>query len=180
MKINDILNLSFLILFFIYLYFVYKKGTNYKTDINKAFEILDVYLEKRYNLIGDLLTSIKSSFEYEQMLMIRLKELIKYDYLILTKSEKLQLNSRITTGLEKLFACEGKLEFDRDFMEIKEKIDDLNDTIEKTRKTYNSFVNKYNGFLQKLPHCIFTVLFNFNCEEIFENISNKIKNEQDT
>jgi len=177
MKAN-IINFVFLILFLIYLYFVYKKGKKYKTDITKAFETLDYYLLKRYNLVGELLENIKSSFQHEEMLIIKIKELIKYDYEILTRHEKLVLNGRITTGHEKLFAAVERLELGDDFLKIKKEINDLNDTIEKTKKSFNASVNTYNAYLQNPPHCIFTTLFKFNSEEVFENVSNKIKNSE--
>ncbi len=174
------INMLLLVIFILYLFWIYKKGQKLKTKIQNAFETLDVYLKHRYELVPELLENIKSVLQTQEKLLLKIKELVKYDYSTLTKEEKLKLNGRLTTGLKKLFEGSLKIEdlqSNAEFNHLKIKISDIEDTIEKSRKNYNHEVKEYNEYLQKLPHCIFTPLFKYNYEEPFENFSNKHKYE---
>ncbi len=180
--IATLINMSLLVIFVLYLRWIYKKGQKLKNQIQKSFETLDVYLHHRYELVPELLENIKSVLQTQEKILLRMKDLIKYDYSTLTKEEKLKLNGRISTGLEKLFTGSEKiesLETNPEFNRLKTKISDFNDTIERSKKNYNHAVKEYNDYLQKLPHCIFTPMFKYEYEETFENVSEKLKNKND-
>ncbi len=176
--IATLINLLLLAIFVFYLFLIYEKGQKLKDQIQKSFETLDVYLKHRYELVPELLENIKSVLQTQEKILLKMKELIKYDYSTLTKEEKLKLNGRITTGLEKLFTGSEKIESlqaNAEFTKLKCKISDLDDVIERNKKNYNHNVKEYNDYLEKLPHCIFTPMFKYEREEMFENVSEKLK-----
>ena len=143
---------------------------------------MDVYFKKRYNLIPDLLENTNNAIQPVEVLIIKIKELIKFDYSILTKDEKLKLNGRITTGLKKLFdvsIADGHMQVEKEFYTIREKIEDAQNCIIKTSKEYNASVEAYNKYLAKIPNGIFASAFGFNYEKIYENFSYKTKTDDE-
>lgn len=176
------IELLLLLVFLLCLYFAYKTCKSYKNTIQKKFKDMDVYFSRRYNLIAELLENTKNAMEPVGNIIIKMKELIKYDYSILTKDEKLKLNGRITTGLKKLFQvsiADGQMQVEKDYYEIRKKIEDIQDCIEKTSKEYNSSVEMYNKYLASFPKGIFASALGFNFEKKYENFSHKTKSDDE-
>ena len=78
--IATLINVSLLVIFVLYLRWIYKKGQKLKNQIQKSFETLDVYLHHRYELVPELLENIKSVLQTQEKILLRMKDLIKYDY----------------------------------------------------------------------------------------------------
>ena len=132
--------------------------------VEEAFSTMDVYLKKRYDLIPNIVETVKGYAKHEQE---TLEKVIKARNAGLTAStvEEIQdSNNIITAGLRQLFALSEsypELKANENFLALQSELTGLEDEIAQSRKYYNAVVRIYNTRCAVLPHNIIASLFNF-------------------
>ncbi|MBR4230957.1 MAG: LemA family protein [Bacilli bacterium] len=166
MKIVIIL-LVILILGFLMLFNLFKKRKN---AVNEAFATMDVYLKKRWDLIPNLVETVKGYASYESN---TLKEIIaqRSNYDNLNNDEKLETNGKVTNQLTKLFALVEsypEIKANTHFLELQKSLSLIEDEIASSRKYYNAVVRVYNNLVETFPSNIVAKLFGYKSLKMFE------------
>lgn len=155
----------------LYVIGTYNKGVKLRNYVREAFSTMDVYLKKRWDLIPNLVESVKGYAEHEKGLLNQLTELRTKNYSSMSDAEKLDANIQISAAIPKIFAVAENypdLKANQNFMKLMEDLTAVEDDIANARKYYNGTVREFNTYLEVFPSNIICGLFGFKQEKLFE------------
>ena len=167
---------------------VYNSFIKKRNIVDEAWSDIDVQLKRRYDLIPNLVETVKGYAAHEKDTLNAVIEArakassINIDAKDATPEQMLAF-SKAQTGLSgalsKLFALSEKypdLKANQNFLELQREITDTEDKIQAARRFYNGTVRNYNTSLQLFPSNIVGKMFNFNSREFFEAIDEERNN----
>lgn len=139
--------------------------------VREAFATIDVYLKKRYDLIPNLVETVKgyAAFEKETLENVTRARNMAVDAKDV-KSE-FDANNMLTGTLKTLFAVAESypdLKANASFMDLQGQLAKLEEEIALSRKYYNGTVRDYNTRIAQVPANIVAGLTGFREEPFFE------------
>jgi len=149
----------------------YNKLVKLKTLMEEGWSIIDVYLKKRYDLIPNLVESVKGYATHEKatlenVMLARAKALGAK-----TVAEKSESESMLSNTLGRLMVVTEnypQLQANENFMYLQKELSGLEREIEKSRRYYNGTVRENNILIRSFPSNIVARLFNFELGVFFE------------
>lgn len=168
------MNLTLLIilaLIILYAIGIYNKGVRLRNFVREAFSTMDVYLKKRWDLIPNLIESVKGYVEHEKGLLNQLTELRTKTYSDMSDAEKIEANMQISTAIPKIFAVAENypdLKANQNFMKLMDDLTAVENDIANARKYYNGTVREFNTLLEIFPSNLICSLCGFKQEKLFE------------
>jgi len=159
---------------------VYNSLVRKKINMKEAWSGIDVALKRRYELIPNLVETVKGYAKHEvetleKVLAARSKATSMNIDASKVTPEQMQMFSgmqgEISSGLGKLMAIAEAypdLKANQNFMQLQNELVDIEDKIQAMRRFYNSTVADYNTALQVFPSSIIGKMFNFTEGTMFE------------
>ncbi len=166
-----IIFVAIVILLIFYLIGTYNKGITLRNYIKEAFSTMDVYLKKRWDLIPNLVETVKGYVSHEQDVLKKITELRNKNYSNMSNDEKMNINSELGFGLAKLIAVAENypdLKANQNFSNLMQELSMIEEDIANSRKYYNGTVREFNTFIQLFPTNIVAAIFGFKAENLFE------------
>ena len=163
--------LAIVVLVALYVIGAYNKGIKLRNLVREAFSTMDVYLKKRWDLIPNLIESVKGYMEHEKGLLSSLTELRSKNYSAMSTDEKLQTNMQLGTIVPKILAVAENypnLRASENFDNLMNNLSAVEDDIANARKYYNGTVREFNTFTEVFPSNIICGFFGFKPEKLFE------------
>jgi LemA protein len=149
----------------------YNKLVKLKINVEEGFSTMDVYLKKRYDLIPNLVETVKGYEAYESG---TLKEVVQARQQALSATnpdEVIAANQTITQGLNKLFALAEAypdLKANTTYMELQQALKDIEADIANARLYYNGNVKIFNKAIVVFPTVILAGMLGFHSFKFFE------------
>ena len=151
----------------IFLIFIqYNKLTKLKMRVKQSKSGIDVYLQQRFDLIPNLVKTVKSYINYENETFENITNLrTKYQE---TKDIKIseELNNKINTIIA-LAENYPELKASEQFLNLQKSLTKIESQLQAARRIYNNDVTKYNTKINIIPYNIIAKLFNFKEENLF-------------
>lgn len=169
MNFNFTLAIAIVIVF--YAIGVYNRGISLRNYVREAFSTMDVYLKKRWDLVPNLVETVKGYASHEQNMFLKVTELRAKNYSGMTNEEKLAVNKELNTVVTSLLAVAENypdLKANENFRTLMEQLNELENDIANSRKYYNGTVREFNTFLEVFPSNIICSLFGLKQEKMFE------------
>ena len=149
----------------------YNKLVKLKTLMEEGWSIVDVFLNKRYDLIPNLVEAVKGfatheSETLENVILARNQSLGARNV-----AEKVQSESMLTDALGRLMVVSEKypqLLANENFMHLQNELAGLEGEIERARRYYNGSVRENNIGVRTFPMNIIAGMFNFEEGKFFE------------
>ena len=156
-----------IILWFI---FTYNAFIRYRNRIENSWAQIDVQLKRRYDLIPNLVESVKGYMKHEKTV---LTEITKARTSLITGDlkDRAQASNQITEALKTIFAVAEnypKLKASKNFLQLQEELSGTESKIAYSRQFYNDSVLVFNQKVQSLPSNILANMFAFKEKEYFE------------
>ena len=139
--------------------------------VDEAFATMDVYLKKRYDLIPNLVETVKGYASHEKETLEKVISLRTGSYDAMTPEEKIQNGAQISKMIPQIMAVAEQypdLKANQNFMELSSQLQKLEDDISNARRYYNGAVKKYNMNVQTFPRNIIAGMFHFETRPMFE------------
>ncbi len=177
MNINFTLAIAIVIVF--YAIGVYNRGISLRNYVREAFSTMDVYLKKRWDLVPNLVETVKGYASHEENMFLKVTELRAKNYSGMTNEEKLVANKELNTVVTSLLAVSEnypELKANENFRTLMEQLNELENDIANSRKYYNGTVRELNTFLEVFPSNIICSLFGLKPEKMFEANDNEREN----
>ena len=155
----------------VWLVFMYNGMVKGRNLVREAFSTMDVYLKKRWDLIPNLVETVKGYAKHEESTFKELTELRSGSYDNLSSEDKIDLNQKLSGAISKIIAVAEnypELKASTNFGQLQDDLGKLEDDIAQSRKYYNGTVRSYNDSLQVFPNVIFAGMFGFQPEKMFE------------
>lgn len=160
-----------LILLIGYIISTYNRLVSNKNSLDESFSTMDVYLKKRWDLIPNLVETVKGYAKHEKDLFKEVAELRSKSYQDLSIDEKSEINKKLTTTLNKLIAVAEnypELKANENFLDLSHELKNTEQDIANARKYYNANVKVYNNQVMIFPSNIIAKIFKFEKASMFE------------
>lgn len=160
-----------IILLLVYIGITYNSLTKLKNLVNEAFSTMDVYLKKRWDLIPNLVETVKGYSKHEKDTLNSIIELRNASYDNMNNNDKVNLNDKISVNITKIMALAEsypELKASENFINLSKELSQVEDEIANSRKYYNGCVRKQNNKIEMFPSNIVASLFRFKKSIMFE------------
>ncbi|MEK6935030.1 MAG: LemA family protein [Nanoarchaeota archaeon] len=159
-----------LIVIIFYVILAYNSFVRIRNRIENAWAQIDVQLKRRYDLIPNLVETVKGYMKHERQ---TLESLTKARASLMNPSlaKKAQASNQITEALKTIFAVAEnypKLKASKNFLHLQEELSGTESKIAYARQFYNDSVLTLNQKVQTFPSKIIASLFGFKEKEYFE------------
>lgn len=164
-----------LVLFVISLYNTLVK---LRQRVKNAWSQIDVHLQRRFDLIPNLINTVKGYMKHEEGTLTKIAELRTSWANSTTISEKAELDSQLSGALKTIMAVSESypdLKANTNFMDLQEELKNTEDKLAFARQFYNDTVTMYNMKLEVIPSNIVASLFGFKPESLFKVESNEAR-----
>lgn len=138
---------------------------------NNAWAQVDVQLKRRYDLIPNLVETVKGYAAHEKSTFEQVVEARNRAMTAGGVQEKAQAENMLTAALRQLFALAEaypQLRASTNFSELQAQLTDTEDKIAVSRQIYNDSVLTLNNRVQTVPSNIVASLTGFTTREYFE------------
>lgn len=152
---------------FIFIYNRFVKSGNLKAE---AWSGIDVQLKRRYDLIPNLVATVKGYMQYEQDLLTRVTELRSLSMRAQEVGEKGRWEAGLGQALRSLFAVAEAypdLKSNGNFLELQRGLVEIEDHIQLARRYYNGTVREYNILVESFPSNLVALLINRSTADYF-------------
>ena len=147
----------------------YNKFVSLNQRVKQAQSGIDVYLKQRFDLIPNLVETVKGYASYEKELMENIAKL-RQDYESRNDQdikEIQNLNDRYTRIIA-MVENYPELKSDEAFLKLQKTLSKIESQLQAARRIYNSEVTEYNTKRYKFPSNLIASVFGFNEKELFE------------
>ena len=155
-----------------------------KTRVKEAASDIDVQLKRRYDLIPNLIETVKGSKNFEQETLEKVIQARNQAVSISgLNPEKAAAENQLTGTLRQLFALSENypdLKSNQNFLALQEELTNTEDRVLAARRFYNQVVSDYNAQQDQFPTLLFKGLAGAKPEAFFEleNPTEERKNPQ--
>ncbi len=142
-----------------------------RNRIEEAFATMDVYLKKRYDLIPNLVETVKGYAAHEQGTLEKVVAARNLAASATSVEDKLKGETQLQTTLKGLFAVAEAypdLKANSNFMDLQHQLQRLEDEIANARKYYNAVVKEFNTKTEMFPSNLIAGIFHFTRKPMFE------------
>ena len=143
-----------------------------KNGVKTAFSTVDVLLKKRYDLIPNLVATVKSYMEHEKDLLTKVTELrSKAMGAGESKEERFTADNEVSKAVRGIMVAVENypdLKVNQNFIQLQDTMTEVEEQISAGRRAYNAAVLEYNNAVQMFPTNIFASMFNYTLENFFE------------
>ena len=160
---------------------LYNQLIREKHQIDNTFSTVDVILKKRYDLIPNLVETVKAYADYEKEIYESITNLRNKAIQSGDKDEVVKLDRGISDGIKEILVLAEnypELKASQNFLKLQKSLEKIENELSAARRTYNAAVTEYNISIESFPTNIVAGIFNMKKRELFtieETIRKSIK-----
>ena len=151
---------------------MYNSLVDKKNQVENAFGGMDVQLKKRYDMIPNLISSVKTYMKHESDTLTEITELrTKALAGGLSNDDKVNLDNKITSKLGGIMVAVENypdLKASDNFIQLQRSLNEVEEQISASRRSYNAAVTDYNNGVEMLPTNLIAGVMNFKRKNVFE------------
>jgi|WetSurMetagenome_2_1015567.scaffolds.fasta_scaffold228937_2 LemA protein len=153
-----------------YIVMTYNRLVTLRNRVDNAWAQIDVQLKRRYDLIPNLMETVKGYMKHERG---TLAEVTKYRAQLVTGTveEKAKANNMLTAALKSVFAVAEnypQLKANENFKLLQEELAGTENKIAYIRTSYNDSVLEYDNATEMFPSSLIANVFGFKGKPYFE------------
>ncbi len=163
--------LGLIVAFSLFLIYKYNSFVSLKNRASEAWADIDVQLKRRYDLIPNLVNTVKGYATHESTAFEKVSEARSRAMQAGTKAEKGEAENALTGTLKSLFAISEaypELKANTNFLQLQSELSDTENKIQAARRFYNGNVRDFNTGVQMFPGNLIAGMFKFTALEFFE------------
>lgn len=157
----------------IWLIATYNGLITHRNRADEAWSDIDVQLKRRYNLIPNLVQTVKAYAKHESSVFEKVTQARSQAMQAKTMGEHAQAENMLSNTLKSLFAVSENypdLKASDNFIQLQDELTDAEDKIQAARRFYNNNTRIFNTKLQKFPTNMIGGTLGFKTKEFFEAI----------
>jgi len=166
-----IIILVIVVLVGLYAVFSYNGLVSLRNRIENAWAQIDVQLKRRYDLIPNLVETVKGYASHERETLDAVIEARNAGMSATGPHDQAEAENQITGALKSLFALSEAypdLKANQNFAQLQEELTGTEGRIAYARQFYNDTVYRYNTKIQSFPSNVLANAFRFSEREYFE------------
>ena len=140
-------------------------------EVDNKFATIDTYLQRRADLIPNLVNTVKGYTQQEQEIVKSITEAREKMVGATSVSEKAEANNELTSALNNLMVIVENypdLKSSQNFIQLSDELAGTENRIATARRDYNEVVKEYNLKIKKFPTGIIANMFGYEAKEYFQ------------
>lgn len=157
-------------LLLLYIVYLYNSLIRLNVRIDNAWSQIDVQLKRRFDLIPNLVNTVKGYMKHEKDVLENITKARSAMMNAKTLPEKAKHSNMISEALKTIFAVAENypnLKANENFMMLQEELSGTENKIAYSRQFYNDSVMIFNERIKVFPSNIFANMMNFKEREYF-------------
>ena len=166
--------LAIVVVIAIVLIVIYNQLVTLRQRVQNAWSQIDVQLHRRFDLIPNLVETVKGYMTHEQETLTKVTDLRSAWADAKTVEQKAELEGQLTDTLKTIMAVAENypnLKADQSFNNLQTELSDTENKISYSRQFYNDTVTMYNTKLETFPSNLVASMFGFKASTLF-NVDN--------
>ncbi len=158
-------------LIILYSIIAYNGMIKMENQVKEAWSDIDVQLKRRYNLIPNIVESVKGYTNHEEGTLTKVTEARTKAINAGGIKEQGEAENILAGALKTLFAVSEnypELKANENFMQLQNELVDTEDKIQAARRFHNTTVRDFNTKIQQFPAKLIAKIFKFKAKEYFE------------
>lgn len=151
---------------------IYNGLVKLKVRCNEAWSDIEVQMKRRYDLIPNLIETVKGYASHEREVLQSVTEARTSAMQNTgTPASQAQSENMLSGALKSLFAVSENypdLKANQNFQHLQQELVDTEDKIQASRRFYNGNVRDLNTKIEQFPSNVIAGIFNFQKREFFE------------
>jgi len=170
--------LGIVVLLVLFVVAVYNSLVMRRNRVQEAASDIDVQLKRRYDLIPNLVNTVKGYATHERELFEKVTA-ARAGLMTGTTGERIAASNQLTETLKSLFAVAEAypdLKANQNFLSLQAELTDTQDKIMAAQRFYNSNVRDFNTQIQVFPNNLLVGMFGFTAFEFIEATATETAN----
>ena len=150
---------------------MYNSLVTLKQRTQNAWSQIDVQLQRRFDLIPNLVECVKGYMTHESETLENVTKLRTSWSEATTADEKMKLDNELPSSLKSIMAVAESypdLKANQNFISLQGELTDTENKISYSRQFYNDIVTRYNTKIQTVPSNIIAGIFGFKAQELYK------------
>lgn len=157
---------------------MYNNLVRLRQKVKNSWSQIDVQLQRRFDLIPNLVETVKGYMKHEDEVLKKVSELRTSWAGASSVAEKAELDNELSGVLKTIMAVSENypdLKANQNFSELQQELQNTENKISFSRQFYNDSVTMYNTKLEVFPSNVIASLFSFKPEELFKTESDEAR-----
>ena len=150
---------------------IYNNMVRLRNNRENAFSNIDVQLKQRYDLVPQLVSTVKGYATHEKELLERITEARSACLSANSINDKISANNMLSNalnGLKVSVEAYPDLKANQNFMQLQTELSDIENKLAAARRFFNSSTKELNNAVQTFPGNLLAGMFGFHKEPMFE------------
>ncbi|MBI3952401.1 MAG: LemA family protein [Candidatus Doudnabacteria bacterium] len=163
--------LIILALLILWLIVMFNSLVRSRNRVDEAWSDIEVQLKRRYDLIPNLVNTVKGYAGHEKELFEKVTNARAAAMAAPNPSAKLAAENQLSQTIRSLFAVAENypdLKANQNFLQLQSDLTDTEDKIQASRRFYNGNVRDFNTKLQTFPTNLFAGMLGFSVKPFFD------------
>jgi len=156
----------------------YNKLVRLRNGAEEAFKSIDVFTKQRYDLIPNLVNTIKGYTQYESSTLEKIVAL-RNSAMSAGGKDGGAADNALSGALKSVFALSENypdLKANQEFLNLQNKLSELEEGIQRARRYYNASARDMNNAVETFPNNLIANAFGFRALDYFEVAQEETKN----
>ncbi len=163
--------LAVLVLALLFVAWAFNRLVSIRNRVDNGWSQIDVQLKRRYDLIPNLVETVKGYAEHERELFEHVAQMRSQAMQASDVPQQAQAENAVTAGLRQLLAVAENypdLKANQNFLALQEELTSTESKIAYARQFYNDQVMRLNTMIQRFPANLVARRFGFRPRSFFE------------
>ena len=169
--------IGILALIVLYIIIIFNSLIMLRNRVDNAWSQIDVQLKRRYDLIPNLVNSVKGYMKHEKNVLTQITKM-RSNLVSGSMGQKAKASDMVSNALKTIFAVAEnypKLQASENFKMLQEELAGTESKIAFSRQFYNDNVMSLNNKIQQFPSSIMANVLNFKEKEFFKSAETERK-----
>ncbi len=165
-----IIVIAIVVLIVLWIFATQNKLVRKRMKAENAFADIDVHLVKRYDLIPNIVNTVKGYAKHEKETLEGVINARNKAVSAGSVDDKINADNEVTEAISRLFALTEsypELKANTNFLSLQEDLKSVENELAGARKYYNAAARDYNYAIASIPDCIVAKLFHHNKMNMF-------------
>ena len=163
--------IAIVVILLLWVFTTYNSFVKLRNKVEEAFATMDVYLKKRWDLIPNIVETVKGYAKHEKDTLEDVIKLRNSAYDNMSEEDKIKNNNKLTKEINKIMAIAEsypELKASDNFKELSKELSKVEEDIANSRKYYNVTVRDYNNKIEMFPSNVVAKIFGYKVKTMFE------------
>ncbi|MHA1538436.1 MAG: LemA family protein [Alphaproteobacteria bacterium] len=155
----------------VFIVYIFNKLIRLRAMVRAGWSDIDVQLKRRYDLLPNLIETVKGYKIYEQDVLTRIVELRGQAAAQTHPEQRGEIEGGLASSVTRLFALAENypdLKASKVYLDLQEKLTGIEDHLQYARRYYNGTVRNLNIYVQSFPSNLIAGGFGFRRAEYFQ------------